>query len=1161
MIPAHENRSTESRKVDALLAFDRALVAGDATPDDEAIPSLLAVHGCQRLLEAVWPRSAPYTPELPRQFGRFSIVRELGRGGFGVVFLAEDSVLGRQVALKVPRPEVLVTPDVRRRFVREAEAASRLDHPHIVPVYEVGEEGPICYIASAYCDGPTLADWLRGQSGTVPFRVASRLVAMLAAGVAHAHERGILHRDLKPGNILLQQPDGDRAASARSNRDLGLSPRICDFGLAKLLDQVSQETRTGVPIGSPDYMAPEQATGRLREHGPATDIYALGVILYELLTGRPPHRGESDLETLRLVSDLDPASPRALRPSLPRDLETITLKCLEKRPDRRYSDASALVGDLERFLEGQPVLARPVSPWERAVKWARRRPVHAALALFLGIIVTAVPIGLQWSRMRDRQHALALRAALERSRLNEADALAQRSLAERQSSLAYEHLVAQKLKLAGVLSERGETEHALSILDSFGPPQNRREPRGFAWSYLDRLLRGRGRPVPALPDASHAIAYRPDGRMIAIADHGTNVYLMDLDTGAVKQLPGKSTLTECDQLVFSPDGRFLASLTFSKFNRAKTQVMAWDLPRGALVEGMSGDLGLCYQVMFSPDSRTLVTVEAVLSNRAKPIRSWRLPEDGKHITLVESLSGRELHDRLGVKERRAYEGGRPFRLSDKIAVTDVMSAPDKTLITFAGITRESGEIELYDSRSGFRYAICRVVGPEVVFVPRTEINTPYEPAKLDVIGRAAMAVSGCKRARPLRAGDANYRARFSFDGSALAVLQKFQDRKWKLRLLDVATERTGIESTWDGLPDFTEFAFAPGGDALFVVYLDASPHVWNFDGWRIPGALSGHKKEVWGLAFSADGKTLVSSSDDATIKLWDFTSGTERKTLKGHESLVTAVAYSPDGLLLASAGWDRTVRLWSAEDGAALDTLSGHGDHVRTLAFSADGKTLASAGDDKTVRVWDVSARHALGPPLVGHTSTVFAVAFAPDGKILYSGAGDKTIRRWDVAKGRSLEHWPAEARVTALKFAPDGQTLAAAKGDGSVTLWDVAQARPRLDLRGHHGDVLGIAFCPDGSTLASAGRDKTVRIWDLKNGHEQLTLNGHQAPVHGIAFSPDGTVLATGSYDGAIEFWRASPDSERHDATQRPPAEPAADLQEMLSSRSPRIRTRPGTD
>ena len=363
--------------------------------------------------------AAPPSLERPGQFGRFSIVRELmaaaGSESCSVALGFAPSASGR--AQGAPRPEVLGhrSESPRRRFLREAEAASRLDHPYIVPVYEVGEEGNVLYIASAYCEGPTLAEWLRLQTSTVPVLVAARLVATLAAAVAHAHERGILHRDLKPGNILLQRLDESPSTNDGVSRALGFLPRICDFGLAKLLDQASQETCSGVPIGSASYMAPEQATGRLREHGPATDVYALGVILYELLTGRPPFRGETDLETLRLVMDQDPPQPRDLRPGLPRDLETITLKCLEKRPNGRYATASELADDLQRFLDGKPVQARPVPAWAHAGKWARRRPVHAALAL-VGVLAMAGIVGvLLWSSAWLRRHNQDLRATVARA--------------------------------------------------------------------------------------------------------------------------------------------------------------------------------------------------------------------------------------------------------------------------------------------------------------------------------------------------------------------------------------------------------------------------------------------------------------------------------------------------------------------------------------------------------------------------------------------------------------------------------------------------------------------------------------------------------------------------------------------------------------------------
>ena len=336
------------------------------------------------------------------QFGRFSIVRELGRGGFGVVFLAEDPALRRQVALKVPRAEVLALASIRRRFLREAEAASRLDHPHIVPVYEVGEEGPVCLHRLGVLRGPH-AGRLAAASGRRPSPGARRPAwwpswprrsrtptggASSTATSSRATSCSSLARPSAPG----------RDAAARPLEDF--VPRICDFGLAKLLDEVSQETCSGLAIGSPPYMAPEQAAGRTREQGPATDVYALGVILYELLTGRPPLRGETDLETLRLVSDQDPPLPRALRPGLPRDLETICLKCLEKRPDRRYAGAGELAEDLGRFLEGRPIRARRSTAWERAWKWARRRPAHAALAAVVAMVLLGAIGGLAWDRAR-----------------------------------------------------------------------------------------------------------------------------------------------------------------------------------------------------------------------------------------------------------------------------------------------------------------------------------------------------------------------------------------------------------------------------------------------------------------------------------------------------------------------------------------------------------------------------------------------------------------------------------------------------------------------------------------------------------------------------------------------------------------------------------------
>jgi serine/threonine protein kinase len=358
-------------------------------------------------------RDSPGFSKLPNPFGRFHIRRELGRGGFGVVFLAYDPLLARDVALKVPRPEVLATPDLRARFHREARAAAGLDHPNLVPVHEAGEVDSICYLVSAYCPGPTLSEWLKARKEPVPWREAAELLIALADAAHHAHERGLVHRDLKPGNILLQQneegrmkkEENEQATRVAGESSLSVSysspyiPKIADFGLAKQILPSEDEktlTHSGAIVGTASYMAPEQASGKSKEVGPPADIYALGAIFYEVLTGRPPFKGESDLETLLLVQVEEPLAPSRLRPRVPRDLETICLKCLEKDPKRRYGKAKELAEDLRHWLKGEPIRARPVRSLERLWRWSMRNRAVAgltatvALVLMVGIVSSSL---------------------------------------------------------------------------------------------------------------------------------------------------------------------------------------------------------------------------------------------------------------------------------------------------------------------------------------------------------------------------------------------------------------------------------------------------------------------------------------------------------------------------------------------------------------------------------------------------------------------------------------------------------------------------------------------------------------------------------------------------------------------------------------------------
>ncbi|HEY7315279.1 MAG TPA: serine/threonine-protein kinase [Gemmataceae bacterium] len=360
---ANDAVSLEEQFANLLAAYDEALADGRAdTPTPEALvppplrDRLRRAWACLQRLKQDRPSSSsppPSSPPLPLageiRLGRFELRRELGRGGFGIVFLAWDSWMRREVALKVPRLEAFLIPELRRRFLHEARVAAGLNHPGIVPIYAAGEAGAVCYIATAYCPGGNLAQWLSARTDPVSPRQAAALIVALAEAVRYIHEHKIWHRDIKPSNILLQPLPSPTVDG------LPFTPRLTDFGLAKLLKAHTPPTKYGTVLGTPAYMAPEQAAGRLQKIGPHTDVYALGAVLYELLAGWPPFRGADSLDVLRQVSEDNPVPPHRLRPGLPRGLERICLKCLEKQPHERYARAGELAADLRRFLDGQAI--------------------------------------------------------------------------------------------------------------------------------------------------------------------------------------------------------------------------------------------------------------------------------------------------------------------------------------------------------------------------------------------------------------------------------------------------------------------------------------------------------------------------------------------------------------------------------------------------------------------------------------------------------------------------------------------------------------------------------------------------------------------------------------------------------------------------------------
>ncbi len=1114
----------------ALLAFDAARTPG-TDPASSMLPNLPGFVDLIRRLESYEPEATEpvisASSETPLSLGRFAVIREIGRGGFGVVYLARDPVLGRDVALKVPRAEVIVAPDSRRRFLREGRAAAGLDHPHIVPVFEAGEIGPFAYIVSAYCEGPTLSTWLRERTHPVAARMACRLIADLADAVQHAHERGVLHRDLKPSNILLQHGFGSPGSDVPS-------PRITDFGLARIMEEGTnaEETRSGVPLGSPPYMAPEQAAGKRREIGPATDVYSLGATLYEILSGRPPFQGESYLETLGQVLADDPVPPRALRPGLPRDLETICLKCLEKETSRRYQTASALRADIERFLRGEPILARPISARLRAAKWVRRRPLLAAILILAGLLASVLIGGIVYRDVLLQEHTRQLEREVTRADAN--------------ARLARRHLQADQLRRAREALDSHQVERAQDILSaiqsdraSSGIDLDPGDP-GFPWHYLRRLA---CREVVVLSDRQAerimGLALSRDGRTLATGDQDGTIRLRDPETGAPRiTLPGHRF--PVINLAFAPDGRRLVSAGTDTSGSWSSEVFLWDLVskrRLASLEGFSDHA--VEDLRFDPrgehlwdlslhqrDGRRMSlwdvrdSLDRPLLRWSRPTRATILPvtRDGRIVVLEATGRRFVMHDIVAGKDLGSSP---PIDHHYELAVP----SPDGRLVALG---RGSRVVSLWDVASGrekTRYELSREDLDGLWFGPDGRyLALDFRDGDLEIRD----VIAGGIRSIPAGISGPNpwTERAFSPDGRFLArsVSRYGVHRPTTIWQLDP----WGLVATYPAMLGDTDTLRFTGDGRALIQRISMSAIRWNDAAHPELAQPDGHGDEAWSVAFSPDGSILASGSDDdneaRTIKLWEAGTGKFLRGWKAGPGTVSELAFDRRGRILASAHLDTTgeVRLWDPSTGRRIGALAGHTDRVRTVAFSPDGGMLASAGSDREIRLWDMATRRCR--VLIGHANAVRGVAFSPDGMLLASASNDFSVRLWDSTSGVPIRTMMAIAPVASVAFAPDGQSLAAADEKGMVSIWDVRSGGRVRSMAFEQDYFLSLAFSPDGRSLAVAGKTRTIRIWDPATGQEVLTLEGHKAQVNGLAFSPDGTTLASCSHDGAVRLWRSGP-------------------------------------
>jgi WD40 repeat protein/serine/threonine protein kinase len=1005
----------------------------------------------------------------------YEILAKLGQGGMGVVYQARQTALKRIVAVKMIRPDVEAGAEQLRRFRTEAEVVARIQHPNIVQIHDVGEHDGRPFLVLEFIDGDSLADRLEGKPWPVPD--AAQLLEDLARAVHEAHRHGIVHRDLKPGNVLLPKST--------------LTPKVSDFGIAKLLlGGPAEQTRTGAVLGTPNYMAPEQARARNKEVGPATDVYALGAILYECLTGRPPFLGETPLDTLRQVVSDEPVAPRQLQPKVPRDLETICLQCLRKEPRRRYASALELADDLRRFLTQQPIRARSVGPLTRLWLGCRRNPGLAvagglSVAALVALVVLAVTFGVEQGRLARKAQREAVKAQREA-------ALATwdrgRQLCDAGKVRSGLLLMAQALKTAPSGPEDANLREALRI-----------ELAGWhrlchtlyqAWKHRGKVL---------------ALAVSPDRKTVVTGCAKGKVRLWDLNARDPKG--------HCRCKLAGHKGGVCAA-GFSRHGNtfitggADGKVYLWDAAKERQIGQLQGHVGKVWAVALSPDGALALTGGA-----DKKACLWKLP-----------AGGADKKARLWKLPARACQA----ILKHSGAVRTVAFSPNGQTFLTGGAKEQKkgnvarGEVRLYETRTAHQGTFVTLRKEGNKEFRRTILSAAFSPpdGKTLLIGDDNWEVTFWDVAsrQQLAAADRSNGAirgiAFAPDGnSALAGIGEAASA----HLWDVE----GLLEQWGQLKK----------DGIIREGMGPKQHLP-----RLP-----HPAPVTAVAFGRDATQFLTACEDGFVRVWKKASGPRTTKLRhlpeGQEppddEEYGTIAFHPSRPLVATAGWDNKVTLWKVPDGAADGELS-HPERVEDAVFTPDGKTVVTGWVDShvgasQVNFWNVKTRQKVGRPLRDPGKELSWLSVSPDGALpllVLTGYKDGTAQLWDADSrkkiGEPLRHQhPRKDRklelVTAIS--PDNKWFLTGGEDRKVRLWDAKGNFIRK--RKHRGAVWHVQFSPDGKRMVSASHDGNVCFWDVATGKLLTTLT-HRSSVNAVAFAAHGggkRVLTGGRIEDA-QLW-----------------------------------------
>lgn len=1157
-----------------LAACDDALAAGSSAErvcQDALSPEVRArlekeAAWCGMVRQLLSPkpvRPAGAARETPRTLGRFQLLRELGQGTFGVVFLAHDPLLRRDIALKIPHMEVLLTAELRDRFRHEARVAAGLNHPRIVPVYDAGEEGGICYIASAFCPGITLAAWLRQRTAPVPPTVAADIVRCLAEAVEHAHQRGVLHRDLKPANVIVDP-----------ERSLLDTLHITDFGLAKLwlagqdTLNVSPRTHTGAILGTPNYMAPEQALGQNAAVVPATDVHALGAILYELLTGRPPYQADTVFDTLVLLRTEEPLEPNRLRPRLPRDLETICLKCLRKDPAQRYASAAALAEDLRRYLAGEPIVARRRGPVQRVALWCRRRPTLVA-SVTLSLLAALLVAGIAYQEVRQERDRY--RNERDRAERNLARALVGETrglLQTREAGWWWKAF--DNLGMAASLSH-GQTER-----------EELRELAGACMGSASLCFR-LATTWHGHDSAVTAVALHPNQQQAASGSADGNIILWNLPAATRRALllEKGSAIT---RLAFHPTGRLLAAANVDG------QVSIWEfqdakqVPSGAtrLEPRQVFDLGAgsIRALGFNPQGTLLVagcrdgTVRLLdLDPTTATLKGspWRVltSSTAEIVALafspVEPVVAASCTD-LTIRFWDLAGGG----IIDSFALPHVAQTICYDTI---GENLMIGDFESY----GFRVRRLRR-RTENVFYHVHPGGVLHVQPRADGCFLSASTEGTLKVWMPARSQPPSQEpARATVEGATLRAVASAPDLG-----LTLGGYRDGILRLWEIYDPPHRWVL--GSSDPPVAFLDNhrlanSRQIIDLK----PGGGSSRRVFFPAMISAQDlapnDQILALGSGDGLVRLWNLAADRELTRWQAHPSDLTALVYDPPGQRLASAARDGMVRIWDVATQRLLTEVLTDVGPVDSLAWSRDGQRLAASGR-RGVVLWSASETK---PPrrISDHSLQTSTLAFGDD--VLATGEADGAIVLRDSHTGTIRSRLTGlQKAITRIAFAADGVQLVASAQGGALAWWNSKTGKELGTLPQPDQSFSLICLDPAGRYALTRGLE--LRVWDLKTqtvlarlhnlectsacfrrsnsafylGTNQGSIvccttaeieatragarlhdatdpvrfdpvtivvpGGHTDGIWGMAASPDGRWLVTGCHDQSVKLWQTDP-------------------------------------